>query len=91
MVNGALGRSLEYSMYSLRRILKAPFGIFLRRTLGHIPGQTKGQKPLGPIAPRVFGLWSALLCGLGFAFRKSLWGPTIFSLGSTLSTLGETP
>jgi hypothetical protein len=28
MVNGALGRSLEYSMYSLGRILKAPLGIF---------------------------------------------------------------
>ena len=27
MVNGALGRSLEYSMYSLGRILKAPFRI----------------------------------------------------------------
>ena len=48
MVNGALGRSLEYSMYSLGKILKAPFRIFKRRTLGHILGQTKGQKPLGP-------------------------------------------
>ena len=28
IVNGALGLSLEYSMYSLGRILKAPFGIF---------------------------------------------------------------
>ena len=53
MVNGALGRSLEYSMYSLGRILKAPSG---------------------PAAPRVFGLWSGLGCGLGFAFRKSLGG-----------------
>ena len=35
MVNGAPGRSLEYSMYSLGRILKAPFGIFYRQTLGH--------------------------------------------------------
>ena len=34
MVNGALGRSLEFSMYSPERILKAAFGIFLRRTLG---------------------------------------------------------
>ena len=31
MVNGALGRSLEYSMYSLGTILKAPFGIVLRQ------------------------------------------------------------
>ena len=28
IVNGALERSLEYSMYSLVRILKAPFRIF---------------------------------------------------------------
>ena len=91
MVNGALGRSLEYSMYSLGRILKAPFGIFERRILGHILGQTKGQNPSGPTTPRVFGLWSGLGCGLGIAFRKSLWGPSIFSLGSTLSTLGKLP
>ena len=91
MVNGALGRSLEYSMYSLGRILKAPFRIFLSRTLGHILGQTKSQKPSGPAAPRVFGLWSGLGCGLRFAFRKSLGGPSIFSLGITLSTLRETP
>ena len=30
-------------------------------------------------------------CGLGFTFRKSLGGPSIFSLGSTLSTLGKLP
>ena len=87
MVNGALGRSLEYSMYSLGKLLKASFGIFWRWTLGHILGQTKAQKPLGPAAPQVFGLMSVLGCGLGFAFRKSLGGPSIFSLGSTLSTL----
>ena len=52
---------------------------------------SKGKKPSGPAAPRVFGLWSGLGCGLGFAFRKSLWGPSIFSLGSTLSTLGKLP
>ena len=91
MVNGALGRSLEYSMYSLGRILKAPFRIFSRRTLGHILGQPKDQKPLGPAAPRVFGLLSGLGCGHGFAFWKSLGGPSIFSLGSTLSTLGKLP
>ena len=42
-------------------------------------------------APRVFGLWSGLGCGLGLVFRKSLGGPSIFSLGSTLSTLGKLP
>ena len=52
---------------------------------------SKGQKPSGPAAPRVFGLWSGLGCGLGLAFRKSLGGPSIFSLGSTLSTLGKLP
>ena len=51
------GRFLEYSMESLESILKAPLG------------QTLGQKPLGPAAPRVFGL--------GFAFGKSL-GPSIY-------------
>ena len=48
MVNGALGRSLEYSMYSLKRILKAPFG------------QTKGQKSSGPVAPLVLAFGLAL-------------------------------
>ena len=92
MLNGALGRSLEYSMYSLGKLLKASFGIFWRWTLGHILGQTKAQKPLGPAAPQVFGLMSVLGCGLGFAFRKSLGGPSIFSLGSTLRifSLGST-
>jgi hypothetical protein len=32
MMNGALGRSLEYSMYTLGRILKAPFQIFKRQS-----------------------------------------------------------
>ena len=36
----------------------------------NIQGQTKGQKPEGPQAPRVFGLWSGRGCGQGFAFRK---------------------
>ena len=47
-MNGALGRSLEYSMYSLGRILEAPFGIFERQIIGHILGQIKGQKPSMP-------------------------------------------
>ena len=62
-----LGRFLEYSMESLESILKAPLG------------QTLGQKPSGPAAPRVFGLGS----GLG--------GPSIFSLGTPLRTLGNLP
>ena len=49
-----------------------------------------GPKAKNP-APRVFGVWSGLGCGLGFAFRKFLGGPSIFSLGSTLSTLGKLP
>ena len=61
------GRFLEYSMESLVSILKAPLG------------QTLGQKPSGPAAPRVFGLGS----GLG--------GPSIYSLGTPLRTLGNLP
>ena len=41
--------------------------------------QTLGQKPSGPAAPRVFGLGS----GLG--------GPSIYSLGTPLRTLGNLP
>ena len=74
-------------MYSLGRRLKVPHGILKRRTRANI----QGQKHEGPQAPRVFGLWSGLGCGLGYAFRKSLGGPSIFSLGSTLSTLGKLP
>ena len=76
-----LGRFLEYSIESLGRILKAPLGIFFWQTLGRILGQTLGQKPSGPAAPRVFGLGSGLGCGLGFAFRKPLGRPSIYSLG----------
>ena len=36
--------------------IEGPQGIFLRRTQGHIQGQTKGQKPEGQQAPRDFGL-----------------------------------
>ena len=43
-----LGRFLEYSVESLESILKAPLG------------QTLGQKPSGPAAPRDFGLGSGL-------------------------------
>ena len=49
-------------------------------------------KPIGiPPAPRVFGLFSFLGCGLGFTFRKSLGEPSIFSLGSSLCTVGNLP
>ena len=54
----------EFSMESLGRILKAP------------RGQTQGQKPEGPQAPRVFGRGS----GRG--------GPSIYSRGTPLSTRG---
>ena len=37
-----------------------------------------GRSGSGSAAPRVFGLWSGLGCGLGFAFGKSLGGPSIF-------------
>ena len=42
-------------------------------------GQTLGQKPSGPAAPWVFGL--------GFGLR----GPSIYSLGTPLRTLGNLP
>ena len=70
------GRFLEYSMESLVSILKAPLG------------QTLGQKPSGPAAPRVFGRGSGLRCGFGFAFGKSFGVPSIYSLGNRLRTLG---
>ena len=85
------GRSLEYLMESLGSILKVPHGIFFWQTLGRILGQTLGQKPLGPAAPRVFGRGFGLGYGLGLAFRKSLGGPSIYSLGTPLSTLGNLP
>ena len=88
MVNGALGRSLEYSMYSLGRILKTPSEFSKGEPLATSSARPKAKNPA---APRVFGLWSGLGCGLGFAFRKSLGGPSIFSLGSTLCTLGKLP
>ena len=71
MVNGAPREfPREYSMYSLGRRLKVPQGIFQRRTRGHIQGQTKGQKPEGPQAPRVSGLRSGRGCGQRMALRK---------------------
>ena len=51
---------------------EASLGIFLGQTFGRILGQTRGQKALGPAAPRLFGLWSGLGCGLWFALGKSL-------------------
>ena len=83
----SLGKYLEFSICSLGSWLKAPLRIFLRQTLCRIIGQTQVQKPLGPAAPRVFGLGSGLWCGLGFAFGKSFGGPSINSLGNRLKTL----
>ena len=91
-MNGALGRSLEYSMYTLGRILKAPFGIFQRQTLGHILGQTKGQNPSGlrPLGFLAFGL--ALDVALGLLLHILLLNintasqPTIKQLAASLIT-----
>ena len=49
------------------------------------------MESLGSIVPRVFGLGSGLGCGLRFAFRKPLGGPSICSLASLLSILGNLP
>ena len=68
--------------------MRAPLRIFLRQTLCRIFGQTLGQKPSGPAAPRVFGRGSGLRCGFGFAFGKSFGVPSIYSLGNRLRTLG---
>ena len=91
MVNGALGRSLEYSMYSLWKNIEGPLRNFLKANLQPHPRPDQRPRTLGACGPQVFGLWSGLGCGLGYAFRKSLGGPSIFSLGSTLSTLGKLP
>ena len=68
--------------------MRAPLRIFLRQTLCRIFGKTLGQKPSGPAAPRVFGRGSGLRCGFGFAFGKSFGVPSIYSLGTPLSTRG---
>ena len=86
--NCSLGKFLEFSICSLRSRLRAPLRIFLRQTLCRIFGQTLGQKPSGPAAPRVFGRGSGLRCGFGFAFGKSFGVPSIYSLGNRLRTLG---
>ena len=63
-----------------------PLGRFLEYSMESLEsilkaplGKTLGQKPSGPAAPRVFGLGS----GLG--------GPSIYSLGTPLRTLGNLP
>ena len=86
--NCSLGKFLEFSICSLGSRLRAPLRIFLRQTLCRIFGQTLGQKPSGPAAPRVFGRGSGLRCGFGFAFGKSFGVPSIYSLGNRLRTLG---
>ena len=65
MVNGALGRSLEYPTYSLGRILKAPLGFSKC-------GQTKGQKPLVPAAPWVLAFGLALDVASGSPLENPL-------------------
>ena len=63
-----------------------PLGRFLEYSMESLEsilkaplGQTLSQKPSGPAAPRAFGLGS----GLG--------GPSIYSLGAPLRTLGNLP
>ena len=58
MVNGALGRSLEYSMYSLGRILKAPFGFSKGQPLATSLARQKAKNPRGlrPLGFLAFGL-----------------------------------
>ena len=48
-----------------REKIEGPPRDFLKANRGHIQGQTQGQKPEGPQAVRVFGLWSGLGCGFG--------------------------
>ena len=72
-----------------------PLENYWRPPLGFSEGEPLATSSARP-KPRnsetqVFGLMSVLGCGLGFAFRKSLGGPSIFSLGSTLSTLRKLP
>ena len=56
MVNGALGSSLEYSVYSLGRILKAPFGRnFLKAIRWPHPRPDRRPEPLGACGPS--GFW----------------------------------
>ena len=96
MVNGALGRSLEYPMYSLGRILKAlgPSALwdFLNANPWPYHRPDQRSETLRACGPSVFGLWSGLGCGLGFALKIPCGTFTsIFSLGSILSTLGNLP
>ena len=71
-----------------REKIEGPPRDFLKANPRPHQGQNIGQKPEGPQAPRVFGLWLGWGCGQGFAFRKFRRGPSIFFRGSTSSTQG---
>ena len=74
-----------------RKNIEGPLRNFLKANPWPHPRPDQRPKTLGACGPSGFCLWSGLGCGLGFAFRKSLWGPSIFSLGSTLRTLWKLP
>ena len=75
-----------------REKIEGPPRDFLKASPRPHPRPDQRPKTRGAAGPEgFFGLRSGLGCGLGFTFRKSLWGPSIFSLGSTLSTLGKLP
>ena len=79
-MNGALGRSLECSIYSLGKHIEGPLWDFLKLNPWPHP------RPLGFLA---FGLAKDVASGL--TLENPLGGPSIFSHGSTLSTLGNLP
>ena len=58
MVNGALRRSLEYSMYSLGRILKTPSEFSKGKPLATSSAKPKAKNPRGlrPLGFLAFGL-----------------------------------
>ena len=66
MVNEALGRSLEYSMYSLGRILKAPSEFSKGEPLATSSARQKAKNPRGlrPLGFLAFGLALDLASGL---------------------------
>ena len=72
----------------LKGRLKATLEIFLWQTLGHILGQTLGQKPLGPAAPRVFWPWVWPRMWPWVCFRKIPRVAFNLPLGQRLSSLG---
>ena len=63
-----------------RKNIEGPLWDFLKANPWPHPRPDQRPKTLGPAAPLVFGLQPGLDCDLRFAFRKSLGGPSIFSL-----------